>query len=55
MAKAIKKPLLISFTELERKYIKEKSQAEGVTQGSYVRGIIARQLVKEGFNTKQLA
>jgi|GEM_PF-4153700 len=52
MKKAIKKPLLINFTELEREYIKAKSQAGGVTQGNYVRAIIVKQLVKEGFDTK---
>jgi len=55
MEKAIKKPLLIGFVELEREYIKLKAQAEGITQGAYVRGLIAKQLVKEGFDTKQRA
>ena len=50
MTKAKKKPLLIGFIELEREYIKLKAQAQGVTQGSYVRGIIAKQLIKEGFD-----
>ena len=55
MAKAIKKPLLVNFTELEREYIKEKSQNEGVTQGAYIRGLIVKLLVKEGFDTKAQA
>ena len=54
MEKAIKKPLLVGFVEIERDYIKAKAQAEGVTQGSYVRGLIIKQLVKEGFDTRWL-
>ena len=53
--KAKKKPLLVGFIELEREYIKAKAQAEGVSQGSYVRGLIARQLVKEGFDMESQA
>ena len=48
--KAKKKPLLIGFIELEREYIKAKAQAEGITQGAYVRGLIVKQLVKEGYD-----
>lgn len=54
MEKAIKKPLLVGFVEIERDYIKAKAQAEGVTQGSYVRGLIIKQLVSEGFDTQWL-
>jgi len=53
--KAKKQPLLVGFIELERKYIKAKAQAEGVTQGAYVRGLIARRLAKEGFDTESQA
>ena len=50
--KAKKKPLLVGFTELEREYIKVKAQTKGVTQGAYIRALIVKQLVKEGFDTK---
>jgi len=50
MKKAKKKPLLIGFVELEREYIKAKARVEGVTQGAYVRRLIVKQLVKEGFD-----
>ncbi len=55
MTKATKKPLLIGVIEIEREYIKLKAQAEGVTQGAYVRGLIAKQLVKEGYDKKAQA
>tara|TARA_B100000809_G_C14990206_1_gene477731 strand:- start:519 stop:701 length:183 start_codon:yes stop_codon:yes gene_type:complete len=55
MEKAKKKPLLIGFVELEREYIKAKAMAEGVTQGSYVRSLIVKQLVKEGFDMENQA
>ena len=54
MAKAKKKPLLIGFIEIERDYIKAKAQAKGLTQGAYVRALIVKQLVKEGFDTEWL-
>ena len=55
MEKAKKKPLLIGFIELEREYIKLKAQAEGITQGAYVRSLIVKQLVKEGFDMESQA
>jgi len=55
MTKAKKKPLLIGFIELEREYIKLKAQSEGITQGAYVRGLIIKQLTKDGFDMKRQA
>ena len=52
MEKAIKKPLLIGFIELERDFISLAAMAKGISQGAYVRSLVAKQLVKEGYDKK---
>jgi len=52
MNEAKKKPLLIGFIEMERDFIKMAAAAKGISQGSYVRQLIVKQLTKEGFDMK---
>tara|TARA_R110001606_G_scaffold221779_2_gene369622 strand:- start:468 stop:635 length:168 start_codon:yes stop_codon:yes gene_type:complete len=52
MEKAIKKPLLVGFIELERDFISLAAMAKGMSQGAYVRSLVAKQLVKEGYDKK---
>ena len=53
--KAKKKPLLVGFIELERDFINLAAMAKGITQTAYVRSLIVKQLVKEGYDIKVLA
>jgi hypothetical protein len=50
MNEAKKKPLLVGFIEIERDFIKMAAASKGMSQGSYVRQLITKQLVKEGFD-----
>lgn len=50
--KAIKKPLLVSFIELEHDFISLAAQAKGISKTAYVRSLIIKQLVKEGYDKK---
>ena len=48
--KAKKKPLLVSFIELEHDFITLAAQKKGISKTAYVRSLIVRQLVKEGYD-----
>ena len=50
--KAKKKPLLVGFIELERDFIELAAQLKGISQTAYIRSLVAKQLVKEGFDKK---
>ena len=52
MVKAKKKPLLVGFIELERDFINQAAMSKGISQTAYVRSLIAKQLVKEGYDKK---
>lgn len=53
--KAKKKPLLVGFIELEHDFISLAAQAKGITKTSYIRSLVVKQLVKEGYDMKVLA
>ncbi len=50
MNKAKKKPLLVSFIELEHDFISLAAQARGISKTAYIRSLVAKQLVKEGYD-----
>ena len=50
--KAKKKPLLVSFIELEREFINSAAMAKGISQTAYIRSLVVNQLVKEGYDKK---
>lgn len=52
MVKAIKKPLLVGFIELEREFINSAAMSQGISQTAYIRSLVVKQLVKEGFDKK---
>ena len=52
MVKAKKKPLLVGFIELEREFINLTAMSKGISQTAYVRSLVAKQLVKEGYDKK---
>ncbi len=53
--KAKKKPLLVGFIELERDFIEVAAQSVGISQTAYIRSLVVKQLVKEGFDKKAQA
>lgn len=53
--KAKKKPLLVGFIELERDFINLAAMAKGISQTAYIRSLVVKQLVKEGFDKKAQA
>ena len=50
--KAKKKPLLVGFIEVERDFINLAAMAKGISQTAYIRSLVAKQLVKEGYDKK---
>jgi hypothetical protein len=52
MVKAKKKPLLVGFIELERDFINLAAMSKGISQTAYIRSLVAKQLVKEGYDKK---
>ena len=52
MVKAKKKPLLVGFIELERDFINSAAMIKGISQTAYIRSLVVKQLVKEGFDKK---
>ena len=50
--KAKKKPLLVGFIELEHDFINLAAQLQGISKTAYVRSLVAKQLVKEGYDKK---
>jgi len=55
MSKAKKKPLLVSFIELEHEFISLQAQLKGISMTSYIRSLVIKQLVKEGFDMEKHA
>ena len=52
--KAKKKPLLVSFIELEHDFISLAAQSKGISKTAYIRWLVTKQLVKEGYDMKVL-
>ena len=50
--KAKKKPLLVGFIELERDFINLAAMSKGISQTAYIRSLVVKQLVKEGYDKK---
>ena len=50
--KAKKKPLLVGFIEIEHDFINLAAQAKGISKTAYIRGLVVKQLVKEGYDKK---
>ena len=55
MDKAKKKPLLVSFIEIEHDFISMAARSKGISKTAYIRTLVVRQLVKEGYDMKTLA
>ena len=55
MSKAKKKPLLVSFIEIEHDFISLAAQSKGISRTAYIRLLVVKQLVKEGYDIKTLA
>ena len=55
MDKAKKKPLLVSFIELEHDFISLAAQSKGISRTAYIRLVVVKQLVKEGYDIKAMA
>ena len=53
MIKAKKKPLLVGFIELEHDFIELAAQAKGISKTAYVRSLVVKQLVKDGFDKRK--
>lgn len=50
--KAKKKLLLVSFIELEHDFINFEAKAKGISMTAYIRSLVFKQLVKEGYDKK---
>ena len=50
--KAKKKALLVNFIELEHDFINMAAQAKGISKTAYIRGLVVKQLAKEGYDKR---